>query len=135
MARMTDYSPVALKLWTAVFLEGRGKPAALRWLCCRAGLFANVFGCIRRHGSSEAYVRGLHWKKTAFSLRVRFLFWQIHLNLVVESFVFINRALIRGDQRTNSGTAVSHLCGWKHYVWERVVKAWTSQHRFETLSV
>lgn len=109
MARMTDYSLVELKLWAAVFLERRGKPAVLRWLCCRASLFANVFGCICRHRSSEAYVKDLHWKKTAFSLQVQFLFWQIHLNLVMKSFIIINRALIPGDQRVNSGTAVYHV--------------------------
>lgn len=59
MARMTDYSPVELKLWTAVFLECRGKPAVLRWRCCRTSLFVNVFGCICRHRSSKANARGL----------------------------------------------------------------------------
>jgi len=66
MAGMTDYSPVELKLWTAVFLEHRGKPAVLRWLCCRASLFANVLGCICRHRSNKAYVKYLHWKKKCF---------------------------------------------------------------------
>lgn len=57
------FSPVELKLWTAVILERRGRPAVLRWPCCRAALFANVFGCLCRHRSSRAYVKGLHWKK------------------------------------------------------------------------
>lgn len=60
---MTDYSPVALKLWTAVFLECGGKPAVLRWLCCKTSLFVNVFGCVCRHRSSKAYAKGLALKK------------------------------------------------------------------------
>lgn len=112
MARMTDYSPVALKLWTAVFLECGGKPAVLRWLCCKTSLFVNVFGCVCRHRSSKAYAKGLALekkKKKAFSLQVQFLFWQIHLNMVMKLFITINRAQIPGDQRINSGTAVYHI--------------------------
>lgn len=40
----------------------RGDPAVLRWLCCRASLFADAFGCVRGHRASEAYVEDSHWK-------------------------------------------------------------------------
>lgn len=41
-----------------------------------------------------------------FSLQVHFLFWQIHLNLVIKSSIAINREQVAGDRRINRGTAV-----------------------------
>lgn len=103
------FSPVELKLWTAVILEGRGRPAVLRWPCCRAALFANVLGCLCRHRSSRACVKGLHWKKkNALSLQVQFLFWQIHLNLVMTSFIIISRALMAAEHGIGGSSAVCH---------------------------
>lgn len=47
-------------------------------------------------------------KKNSLSLQVQFLFWQMHLNLVVTSFIIISRALMAADRGIGGSSAVCH---------------------------
>lgn len=47
-------------------------------------------------------------KKNALSLQVQFLFWQIHLNLVMTSFIIISRALMAAEHGIGGSSAVCY---------------------------